>query len=384
LAQEGEGRISGDQIMNQRFVYTQAPLLIYWELTRACDLACRHCRAEAVNRRDPGELSTLEARLLLEKTQCFTNPAPHIVLTGGDPLKRSDFFELLDYGTGLGLGISVAPSATNALSPVVLRRMKTAGMTSIGLSLDGSTAEKHDGFRGVAGCFQQTLAAARTVCDEGIPLQVNTLVTGDTLADLGEIYRLLSVLPLMRWKLFTLISVGRGQTLKEISPEQCEHLHHWLYDLSKEAPFPVATTEAPHFRRVVYTRQRAEGKSLAVIRQSSVGRGFGIRDGNGIMFISHTGDVYPSGFLPLNAGNVRENDVTQIYREADLFTEIRDMNRLHGKCRDCEFRWICGGSRARAYGKSGDQLASDPLCAYEPRSTGAARASRNTALSASA
>lgn len=349
-----------------RLVFARAPLLIYWEITRACDLACRHCRAEAVNQRDPRELSTAEAKRLMEKMLGFDSPATHLVLTGGDPLKRSDFFELLEYGAGLGLRMSVAPSGTSALTQNVFSRFRACGVESISLSLDGSNAEKHDGFRGVPGCFDRTVEAARLARAEGLGLQINTLVTDATEADLPEIYRLVSGLDLMRWSLFFLISVGRGQALQGLAPERCENIHNWLYELSKEARFAVATTEAPHYRRVVLTRMRTEGIPLAKIRHTPVGRGFGIRDGNGILFISHDGDVYPAGFLPLVAGNVRATDIVEIYRHGEVFQNIRQTSRFKGRCGRCEFKDICGGSRARAYAAYGDPFAEDPACVYEP------------------
>ncbi len=170
----------------------------------------------------------------------------------------------------------------------------------------------------------------------------------------------------MRWSLFFLIQVGRGLGLKEVAPDRCEGIHHWLYDLSKESPFAVATTEAPHYRRVVYTRMRAEGIPSAKIRETPVGRGFGIRDGNGIMFIAHNGDVYPAGFLPIVAGNIRKDHVAKIYRDSEVFKEVRRTDRLKGRCGRCEFREICGGSRARAFATYGDSLAEDPACNYTP------------------
>jgi len=347
-------------------VYSEKPLLIYWELTRACDLACRHCRAEAMAQRDPRELSTSEGKGLLEKLREFGGRGPHLVLTGGDPLKRPDLFDLLEYGRRLGLHMSVAPSGTQALTQEVLRRFKACGVESIGLSLDGSTAERHDSFRGVPGCFVRTIEAAQHARAEGLALQVNTLVTAETEADIPDIYKLVSRLNLMRWSLFYLIGVGRGGALREVSPEQCEALHHWLYYISKDAPFVVATTEAPHFRRVTLAGMRSAGIPLARIRETRAGRGFGIRDGNGIMFISHTGDICPSGFLPLVAGNVRTADVVEIYRDSEVFQNIRQTVRFKGKCGICEFREICGGSRARAYATTGDFLETDPLCTYEP------------------
>ena len=348
------------------FVYPDAPFLVYWEITRACDLACRHCRAEAVAQRNPMELSTSEAKGLLEKIREFGDRTPHLVLTGGDPLKRPDFSYILDYGDRLGLRMSVAPSGTYALTREVFQLFWASGVESVALSLDGSSREKHDGFRGIPGCFDWTVEAARLAKEEGLALQINTLVTAETVEDIPEIHRLVSGLGLMRWSLFYLIQVGRGQGLREITPDQCERLHHWLYDISKEAPFIVATTEAPHFRRVAFRRMREEGIPMARIFKTPVGRGFGIRDGNGIMFVSHTGEVYPSGFLPVAAGNVRRAHIAEIYRKSEVFKQVRQTTLFKGRCGSCEFKAICGGSRARAFAAYGDYMAEDPACSYQP------------------
>jgi radical SAM protein len=359
-------RLSRSERPQGRFVYARAPLLVYWELTRACDLACRHCRAAAIAGRDPRELDTAEAEALLERIRSFSERGVHLVLTGGDPLKRPDLYSLIDYAARLGLTVSVAPSSTPLLTREVFQRFKDTGVESLSLSLDGSTPERHESIRGIPGCFARTLDSAWDALGAGLRLQVNTLVTAETLPDLPAIYDLLRSLPLMRWKLFTLIAVGRGRTLNEPAPDECESLHHWLCDISKDSPFPVATTEAPHFRRVALTRLRERGIPLAAIEKMPVGRGFGIRDGNGIMFISHTGSVYPSGFLPLSSGNVRGADVIDLYRNSNLFRSLRLTRLFKGKCGRCEFREICGGSRARAYARHGDPLQADPLCAYEP------------------
>jgi radical SAM protein len=354
------------RIGSDGLIFSDAPRLVYWELTRACDLACTHCRAEAIAQRDPGELGTGEAKALLEEIRRFGDPSPQLVMTGGDPLKRPDFFELVRYGVQLGVPVSVAPSGTRLLTSDAIRSLKASGIQSMSLSIDGSTADSHDRFRGVAGCFVNTIQAARCVADEAIPLQINTLITAETVDELPGIFRLLLDLRIMRWSLFYLIETGRGRDLREVRPSQCETLHHWLYDLSKTAPFAIKATEAPHFRRVASIRMRAEGLDEVAIRRTAIGRGFGIRDGNGIMFISHTGDVYPSGFLPLSAGNVRRQTPAAIYRHSELFTRIRDVEGFSGKCGRCEFKWFCGGSRARAFAATGDPMGSDPLCVYAP------------------
>lgn len=348
------------------YEYARAPMLIYWELTRACDLACRHCRAEAVVDRDPDELTTDEARALLRQIPGFGSPLPHMVLTGGDPLKRADLFELVEEAGRAGIGVSLAPSGTTLLTEGAVHHLRALGVQSMSLSLDGSTSDRHDAFRGVPGCFEMTMQAVRWVAEAEIPLQVNTLVTEETAGDLPAIYDLVASLRVERWSLFFLISVGRGTALREITAHDAERLMDWLYGVSERTPFAIKTTEAPHFRRVALERMHAAGMNEAQVHNSSVGRGFGIRDGNGILFVSRTGEIMPSGFLPLAAGNVRTASLVELYRASPLFTALRDTHRLKGRCGRCEFRVICGGSRARAFAHTGDILGEDPLCPYEP------------------
>jgi len=348
------------------YVFARAPRMIYWEMTRACDLACRHCRAEAIPWRDPAELTTEEALGLLDQIVAFGEPRPHLVCTGGDPLKRPDLEAIIAAGTARHIGVSLAPSATAALTREALARLRAAGMQSMSLSLDGSTAARHDAFRGVPGCYETTLRAARWARELGIPLQLNTLVTADTLDDLPALYALARSLEIMRWSLFFLVPTGRGRALRELAAPEAEAVMHWLYDRAREAPFAVAATEAPHFRRVALARMRDEGLSAEQIRRHPIGRGFGVRDGNGVMFISHRGEVTPAGFLPVVTGNIREHALVELYRAHPVFTDLRTPARLRGKCGRCEYRGLCGGSRARAYAHTGDYLAADPLCAYLP------------------
>jgi len=345
------------------FVFAEAPLRVYWEVTRACDLACRHCRAEAIPWRDPGELGTAEGRRLLDALAGFGRPGPRVVLTGGDPLKRADLWELIEHGTGLDLRLSLAPSATPALTRAAVTRLKALGIEALSLSLDGSTAKIHDGIRGVRGCFIRTMEAALDTVAAGVPLQVNSLVTAENLDDLPEVHRLARVIGATRWSLFFLIPVGRGRVLGQVAPARCEELLDWLAGVSEESPFAITTTEAPHYRRVAIQRMKAGENTVGL---SALRRGFGLRDGNGIMFVSHTGEVQPSGFFPLSTGNVRTASPARIYRESPLFRSLRRAEGFEGRCGRCEFRAICGGSRARAYAARGNPLGEDPLCPYEP------------------
>ncbi len=335
--------------MTHRLVFEDAPLRVYWEITRACDLACVHCRATAAPHADPAELDTRRGLKLLD--QLASSGPLHVILTGGDPLKRADLFELIAHARELGLHVSVSPSATPLLTEAALDHLKDAGVEAISLSIDGSTSAKHDALRGVPGCFDRTMVAAKHAAQIGLPFQVNTLVSRETLDDLPAIDALVRSLGANRWSLFFLVTVGRGTVLEPISARETEDLLTWLATRALEPGPVITTTEAPHFRRV--SQQR--------------GHGAGMRDGNGVMFISHDGSVSPSGFLPLSVGNVKLENPLRLYRESTLFRSLRDANHFHGRCGHCEFRFVCGGSRARAYAATGDPLAEDPLCVYQPK-----------------
>ncbi len=353
-------------VLPTRYVFDRAPMLVYWEMTRACGLACRHCRAEAVLRRSDRELTTAEGERLFDQIAAFGRPFPHVVLTGGDPLRRDDLVHLVREATRRGIGTSVSPSATNELTPEALAALRDAGVQSMSLSLDGSTAELHDAFRGVPGTFEMTARAAAWIRAAGIPLQVNTLVTNETVDDLPATFELLRGFGIMRWSLFFLIGVGRGAELREVSPVRSERLFRWLLDLESMSPFPIKTTEAMHYRRVAVTRMERQGMDRAAIARTPVGRGFGVRDGNGIVFVAHDGTIHPSGFLPIACGDVRSSSLADVYRSHPLFVSLRDARSFDGKCGRCPYAAICGGSRARAYARSGDPCASDPLCPYVP------------------
>ncbi len=339
------------------FVHANAPMRVYWEVTRACSLACRHCRAEATHFADPHELQHAAGLRLLRRL-AEADPKPHVVLTGGDPLERSDLFELIAAARGFGLHVSVSPSATPRLTGDVITRLKEAGVDAISLSIDGSTAEGHDAIRQVPGTFERTLHAATRAREVGLPFQVNTLVSAETLENLPAIEVLVRKMEAARWSLFFLVTVGRGTQLQPISAEAAERLLVWFAERAKVRPGPVfTTTEAPFFRRIV---ARVGGAP------PGHGHAAGIRDGNGVMFIGHDGEVYPSGFLPVSAGNAKMENPLTLYRESPLFRALRDVDSFHGRCGRCEFRAACGGSRARAWAANGDVLGEDPLCSYEP------------------
>jgi AdoMet-dependent heme synthase len=347
--------------------FSRNPMLVYWEMTQACGLACKHCRAEAMPASHPLELTTEQSKAFIRQLLDFGDPLPHLILTGGDPLRRKDIYQLIDYARGLGLGVSITPSATPELTNEAITNLNQHGIQALGLSLDGSTAARHDAIRNVPGTFEHTMEAARHAGRLGLPIQVNTLVSAETVDDLPAIYELLRTsFPVMRWSLFFLISVGRGKALNPVSPQEGERIMNWVLDLVPSAPFAVKTTEAPSYRRLAFKRMRAAAMPAAQIKSSSVYRGFQIRDGHGIVFVSHLGDIYPSGFLPLRCGSVRTGSLVDVYRNSEIFRGLHTPNQFHGKCGICEYSHICGGSRARAFAYTGDALGSDPFCPYEP------------------
>ncbi len=350
-----------------KYDFSKNPMLVYWEMTQACGLACKHCRAEAMPTANPLELTTEQSKTFLSQLVGFGDPLPHLILTGGDPLSRKDIYQLIDYANGLGLEVSITPSATPELTNDAITKLKQHGIQSLGLSLDGSCAEKHDGIRGIPGTFDRTIEAARHCGRLGLPIQVNTLVAEETVDDLPAVYELLRTeFPVMRWSLFFLISVGRGKALNEVSPEKGECIMRWVFELSRHSPFQVKTTEAPSYRRIAIDIMRSARMATPEMKATSVYKGFQIRDGHGIVFVSNLGQIYPSGFLPLQCGNVRKDNLVDIYRNSEIFRSLHSPDMFHGKCGSCEYSHICGGSRARAFAYTGDVLGTDPFCPYEP------------------
>ncbi len=380
--------MSGPTLVRKpRHAVTERPFIVIWEATRACPLACLHCRAEAQPDRDPGELDAVDARRLMDQIAAFGRPSPLFVITGGDPFQRADLNDLVAYGTSLGLRVAVSPSGTPTLTRANLTAVRDAGAVALSLSLDGSTAERHDAFRGVDGVFDWTLDGWRTARELGLKVQINTTVTRTSLADLADIAALVRREGAMLWSGFILVPTGRGAGLDALTPDEIEDVLHFLYDCG--SMIATKTTEGHHFRRVALQRavldRHGEHSELGPLHRQLTRRavelGFfegegrpvrrppmDVSSGRGFVFVSHTGEVHPSGFLPVSAGNVKHHPLTDIYRGSALFATLRDPALLRGKCGRCEFNTVCGGSRSRAYGLTGDVLAADPWCAYEPGS----------------
>jgi radical SAM protein len=380
--------------------FSHKPFIAIWETTRACALACVHCRAEAMPRRDPRELTTGEGKALLDRIAAFGDPPPLVVFTGGDPLRRPDIVELVAHGRDLGLLVSLTPSGTAAATEDKLRGLQQAGLARLAVSLDAATAEAHDAFRRVRGSHRNTLRIIERARALGLDLQINTTICRHTVKDLPALVDQVESFGALLWALFFLIPVGRAQADQGLTAGEIEDVLHWAADLQPRVPFGIKTTEAPQYRRVVGAGQpfTSSGSSSAGAqkwpphsprprtsgavadepphsprpRTSGAGSAFALRapravtDGNGFVFVDHVGNICPSGFLPTAAGNVRSDDLVAVYRDHPLFVALRDPARLGGRCGRCEWRDRCGGSRARAYAVSGDPLAEDPGCAHQP------------------
>ncbi len=350
--------------------FDQAPFTIAWEVTRACAYACVHCRANAQHQRDPRELSTAEAKQLIERLAEFGNH-PILIFTGGDPMMRPDLFELIEYANQKGLRCSLTPTATALPTLDRLNRARQAGVKRIALSLDAPQASIHDAFRQVAGSWQRTMDILQRAHAVGLSVQVNTTVAKHNAHILEEMVPFIQEVGAVQWSLFFLVPTGRAMVEQMISPQDHERVFNWLYDLSKTAPFDIKATAAPMYRRVAIERQKLEGKSSEDNLFQGAGYQYqdglnrptkGVNDGNGFLFISHIGEIQPSGFLPITAGMVRSDDVIDVYRHHPLFRSLRNPDGYKGVCGKCSYRYVCGGQRGRAFAISGDPLESDPAC----------------------
>jgi radical SAM protein len=377
--------------------FGKTPFVAIWETTRACDLACHHCRAEALSRPLPGELSTEEGFAVLDELASMGTPI--CVLSGGDPAKRIDLCRLVRHGKNLGMRMATIPAGTPLLTRDLVSQLKDAGLAQMALSLDGPTPEVHDTFRNTPGAFDLTLQGAIYAAEIGLPLQINTVLSAYNEHYFSSIAELVRLLDVVFWEVFFLVPMGRGKELGQMNAQQFEALFARLADFSQSVKFIVKITEAPHYRRYLMQHRRPAPHGDRPVRLSGLSfasydvrqpkpfpvqlpahmtRDFGpggsiglapkgVNSGNGHLFINYRGDICPSGFLPLPCGNVRRDSIAEVYRSHRVFRELRDPDLLKGKCGICEFRNICGGSRARAFAMTGDYLAEEPFCAYQPK-----------------
>jgi radical SAM protein len=375
--------------------FDETPFLAIWEVTQSCDLACKHCRAAAQPLAHPDELTNAEGKALID--QIAEMGVPIFVFTGGDPIKRKDVYELIRYAADKGVHVALTPSATPLLTREAIFKLKEAGLVRLGISLDGSTPEIHDTFRGLPGAYARTIQAIEWANEAGIPIQVHTTISRHNAHDLDNLCALFEKLAIVMWNVFFLVPVGRGQLDDLLSGEEFEQVFGKIYELSHRVNFQIKTTEAMHYRRYLL-QHNLEERRMSHASMSGHGQGHPasamtgaaqayepgapttdaktrtaswatrrVNDGKGFLFISHVGNVYPSGFLPIHAGNIRETPLGEIYRNSPIFKSLRDTSKLEGKCGACEYKEICGGSRARAYALTGDPLAQEPCCIYQPK-----------------
>lgn len=359
---------------------SQTPFFVCWETTKACLLACRHCRAKAIRRPLPGELDHSQSMALIDQLPEFDEPYPALLMTGGDPLMRLDFFDLVEHAKRNGLYVAIAASVTPKLSEESITRMKELDVDIISVSLDGASPGTHDRLRGVPGTWNATIRALRTAKEAGLRAQVNSTVMRSNIDELADIFHTVKEAGSVAWEVFFLIRTGRGASLESLQPTECEEVMHFLYDASQYG-MPVRTSEGPSFRRVRIERQKQDSppdgevyRRLSARLQALEGNPAALPsvkvtqtgDGKGIMFVSYDGEVYPSGFLPISTGKVPEEKLASIYRSNRLFADLRDPTKLKGRCGRCEYRAICGGSRSRAFAELGDAFGEDPACPYVP------------------
>ncbi len=362
--------------------YDENPFIVIWELTRACQLKCLHCRAEAQYRRDPRELTFEQGKKLIDEIHDEMGN-PMLVFTGGDPLERRDVFDIAEYAVQKGVRVSMTPSATPNVTKEAMQKAKDAGLSRWAFSIDGPNADIHDYFRGTTGSFDLTMNAISYLHELEMPLQINTVISRYNVDHLEEMAEMVENLNCVLWSVFFLVPTGRGQMNDMISAAEHEKVLQWLYKLSKRVPFDIKTTAAQHYRRVVIQNKMRENRSMSdkehIFYEDALNQGKtgmidglgrapkGVNDGNGFAFVSHTGDVYPSGLLPIKAGNVKETPLHKIYRESEVFKNLRNPDSYKGKCGVCEFRHVCGGSRSRAYAVTGDYMEHEPYCVYIPK-----------------
>lgn len=361
--------------------YDEKPILIFWETTKACDLACKHCRASALVDPLPDEMSLDQSLAFLEQVTEFGKPYPVVIMTGGDVMKKKGLREILSHARDLDIPVSLSPSATPLLNESSFSMMREMNVRSLSLSLDGATPSTHDWLRGLSGTFDRTMKLIEKISKEGFTLQINTTVFKRNVYELPSLLKILLENGVKTWEVFSLIRTGRGIDREDLEPREYEDVFNYL-EFASRYGITVRTLEAPFFRRIILERQESDfvgGKlynDLVKMTSEMLGEPTGrsrghttyTRDGKGVIFVAHNGDVNPSGFLPIPLGNVKERSIVDIYRNNETLIKLRDHRNLKGRCGICEYGDICGGSRARAYSYFNDIFQEDPRCLYILRS----------------
>ncbi len=377
------------QIRTPAYDVNMRPFIIIWESTFACDLACKHCRANSEIFRSPEELTYEEAKDLIKQIKDFGSPPPIFIITGGDPFKRDDIFSIAEYGKAIGIPVSFSPSVTPLFTDDKIELMKKAGVKAVSLSLDGPDEKTHDEFRGVNGVFRRTIEIYEKLKKAGIKVQINTTVTQINKEKLADVFELVAKMNPMTWSLFFLVKVGRAEDKLQISPQEYEDVMNFLFDAAEFVH--CKTTEGHHYKRIFIQRTKSENEYREKIKLGSLyfqlkekldfiakklelkkrprRTPMNVNAGKGFIFISKKGEVFPSGFLPMKVGNVREENIVNIYRESEVLKKLRNTKNLKGKCGICEFKEVCGGSRSRAFSYTGDPFESEPFCIWQPSLT---------------
>ncbi|MGC9293958.1 MAG: TIGR04053 family radical SAM/SPASM domain-containing protein [Thermoplasmata archaeon] len=368
-------------MMGRPIDFNMKPILIFWETTKACDLACKHCRASAITNALPDEMNIDQSINFISQIKDFGPPYPVLILTGGDIMKKNGLEIILQKTKELGIPVSMSPSATPLLNENAFEMMKRYGVKSLSLSLDGARAETHDWLRGIDGTYERTIRLSKEIISRGFTLQINTAVFRRNVYELPYILKILIDNRIKTWEVFFLIKTGRGIDREDLNADEYEDVNNFL-EFASRYGIVIRTVESPIFRRIMFERQSSEYnggqiyKSLVEKTKEILGGPSGkvmghtsnTRDGKGIIFVSHNGDVNPSGFLPLKLGNVKEKSIVEIYQNNEILRKLRDPSNFKGRCGACEYGDICGGSRSRAYSYYGDIFQEDPRCSYIPSS----------------
>ena len=362
------GHPAGHPGMSLRTLEDGSPAckLIAWEVTRSCNLACKHCRAEAHPDPYPGELSTEEAKALIDTFPQVGKPI--IIFTGGDPMMRPDVYELVAYAHAKGLPCAFSPNGT-LLTPETARKLKDAGVDRCSISIDGADAASHDSFRGVPGAFEASMRGIGYLKEVGLPFQINTTVTRNNLESFKQIFELCERIGAVAWHICLLVPMGRAAGLADqvITAQEYEDVLHWFYDFRKTTSMHLKATCAPHYYRIMRQRAHEEGLPVTPENFGMDAMTRGCLGGTGFCFISHVGQVQPCGYLELDCGNVRTTPFPEIWRKSEYFRQFRTQDCYKGKCGVCEYHKVCGGCRARAWSMDNDHMGPEPLCTYQPR-----------------
>jgi len=339
--------------------------LVAWETTRRCNLACKHCRAVAEDHPYDNELDTKASFKLLEQIREVGKPI--IILTGGEPLLRHDIFDIAAFGTKLGLRMVMAPNGT-LITTETAGKMKESGIKRISISLDGSSPETHDAFRGIQHAYEKSIQGIKIAKDAGIEFQINTTITKSNLSEIPKILKLAEDLGAVAHHIFLLVPTGRGKYILdgEINAQEYEETLNWFYDQREKVKLQLKATCAPHYYRILRQRSKKDGKKVTFETHGLDAVTRGCLAGTGFCFISHVGRVQTCGFLDIECGNITRQAFKDVWENSHVFNQLRNLDNLESKCGICEFKRVCGGCRARAYEATGNYLAQEPLCSYQP------------------